>query len=1145
NLAGAPNPSAPPMATAVSAPVSTATVRVSNIPPSAVAKELLAFFDSAVAAAGAAYACEIAAARRGWLSRCIGIVQFDSTAAATLAAELASSGRLPRFLGSLLSVSPAPADLLPRAPDHSLRTADARLLVGNRIAEREFEAADSWDSVRVEVIPGKRRIDLYLDHDSQRYRLEDIRNCYKCSFDGAGAILLKLMYAPRICTKISGPAVYSRFSDDRFHACKEDVKFTWVRALDFTPNHSFGKCSTLALVLDEGAPVPFILNSLPLSGELGELVISLMEFVGPSSKVVPLVDCPTGCSVSYEVLFRVNSLVHMGKIIAKHVNAGLFKALEEIPVHISRRIFEKMSKLEFTCYEPLEFIQKEVHSRKRSHNALLSSKTEGKGKLMMCYRIHITPSRIYCLGPEEEVTNYVVKHHKKYASDFARVTFVDEDWSKLFPDAISARTGRGFFSQPLKTGLYYRILSILKEGFSIGPKKYEFLAFSASQLRGSSVWMFASNDSLKAEDIRRWMGHFEEIRSVSKCAARMGQLFSSSRQTVEILPRDVEEIPDIEVTTDGTKHIFSDGIGKISEKFAKDVAYEIGLDPMNPPSAFQIRYGGYKGVIAVDPDSFRRLSLRPSMKKFESKSTMFNITSWSKPQPCYMNREIISLLSTLGIRDEIFELMQQDDMRELDEMLTNREAALSVLGKIGSTETKTASKMLLQGYEPSLEPYLLMILKAHQDNRLTDIRTRCKIHVPKGRVLIGCLDETGELKYGQVYIRITKNSKEQKDNGQPYFSKDNRKDKTAVVVGKVAISKNPCLHPGDIRVLEAVYDHGLYANNLVDCVVFPQRGERPHPNECSGGDLDGDLYFITWDEKLIPEKVDSPMDYTAARPRIMDHVVTLEEIQKYFVDYMINDSLGAISTAHLVHADRHPMKARSPECLQLAALHSMAVDFAKSGAPAEMPRSLRPREYPDFMERWDKPMYISNGALGKLYRAAASQMQSSPAPSFAQPNPVFDPDLEVPGFEEFLESAEECYDLYVEKLTALMGHYGAEQEDEILTGNIRNRLLYLKKDNKRYFEMKDRIIDSVEGLHKEARGWFTSRPKAEASRRASAWYRVTYHPDHRRREKKWFWSFPWIICDELLKIEESNNGDGLQRVVDEQMMDWNTLACLS
>uniref|UniRef100_A0A453C5Y9 RNA-dependent RNA polymerase n=1 Tax=Aegilops tauschii subsp. strangulata TaxID=200361 RepID=A0A453C5Y9_AEGTS len=181
--------------------------------------------------------------------------------------------------------------------------------------------------------------------------------------------------------------------------------------------------------------------------------------------------------------------------------------------------------------------------------------------------------------------------------------------------------------------------------------------------------------------------------------------------------------------------------------------------------------------------------------------------------------------------------------------------------------------------------------------------------------------------------------------------------------------------------------------------------------------------------------------------------------------------------AHLVHADRHPMKARSPECLQLAALHSMAVDFAKTGAPAEMPRSLRPKEYPDFMERWDKPTYISNGALGKLYRAAASRMQSAPAPSsLAQSSPAFDPDLEVPGFEEFLASAEECYDMYAEKLSTLMSYYGAEHEDEILTGNIRNRLLY----------------------------------------------RVTYHPEHRRPGKKQFWSFPWIVCDELLKIKESS-----------------------
>ena len=50
---------------------------------------------------------------------------------------------------------------------------------------------------------------------------------------------------------------------------------------------------------------------------------------------------------------------------------------------------------------------------------------------------------------------------------------------------------------------------------------------------------------------------------------------------------------------------------------------------------------------------------------------------------------------------------------------------------------------------------------------------------------------------------------------------------------------------------------------------------RPHPNGCFGGNLDGDLCFITWDDKLIPKKVD-PMDYTAMRSHIMDHAVTLE-----------------------------------------------------------------------------------------------------------------------------------------------------------------------------------------------------------------------------------------------------------------------------
>ena len=56
--------------------------------------------------------------------------------------------------------------------------------------------------------------------------------------------------------------------------------------------------------------------------------------------------------------------------------------------------------------------------------------------------------------------------------------------------------------------------------------------------------------------------------------------------------------------------------------------------------------------------------------------------------------------------------------------------------------------------------------------------------------------------------------------------------------------------------------------------------------------------------------------------------------------------------------------------LKLAALHSKAVDYPKTGVPAEIPAILRPRKWPHFMEKKHKPkdqIYISKKILGQLY----------------------------------------------------------------------------------------------------------------------------------------------------------------------------------
>lgn len=52
--------------------------------------------------------------------------------------------------------------------------------------------------------------------------------------------------------------------------------------------------------------------------------------------------------------------------------------------------------------------------------------------------------------------------------------------------------------------------------------------------------------------------------------------------------------------------------------------------------------------------------------------------------------------------------------------------------------------------------------------------------------------------------------------------------------------------------------------------------DRPHPNECSGSDLDGDIYFVCWDPDLIPPLQFEPMDYTPAPTIQLDHDVTIE-----------------------------------------------------------------------------------------------------------------------------------------------------------------------------------------------------------------------------------------------------------------------------
>ncbi|TQD89626.1 hypothetical protein C1H46_024761 [Malus baccata] len=621
-----------------------------------------------------------------------------------------------------------------------------------------------------------------------------------------------------------------------------------------------------------------------------------------------------------------------------------------------------------------------------------------------------------------------------------------------------------------------------------------------------------SGEGLTASDVRAWMGNFSPIRNVAKCAARLGQSFSSSIETLNVDTNEIEVINDVSIMQNGVEYVFSDGIGKISVDFAKEVASKCGLEECIP-SAFQIRYGGYKGVVPVNPTSSMKLSLRKSMCKSESKTTKLDVLAWSKLCPCFLNRQLITLLSTLGVQDDVFKEKQRFCIRELAATLNDPFKAQNALDLISSGEiTNILKELLSYGYEPNVEPFVAMMLRMFKEVKLMELRTKTRILIPDGRSLMGCLDETGTLEYRQFF-----------------YDSVTLSGKRFIVEEQVVVGKSPCLHPGDVQVLMAV--DVLALHHMVDCVVFPQKGPRPHPDECSGSDLDGDIYFVSWDPELIRPRKFPPMDYSPMQTKELDHEFTVEEIADYFVDYTVSDSLGRISNAHTIFADnKHPMKAQCNECIELAKLFSCAVDFAKTGVPAKIPDHLRPRDYPDFMEKPNKRTYESSGVIGVLYRDLKdiALHDSSTTPfSFEISKKSYDPDMEVDGFEYYLEDSHRYKSIYDDKLRSLMEFYGIKTEAELLGTSFMRMPKYPDKS----WNIKS-VDVAVRSLGKEVRGWFDeSGTSLDAGAddnlfaKASAWYCATYHPSYFGKynageDHNHFISFPGCVYDKLIDIKK-------------------------
>ncbi|KAK1657950.1 RNA-dependent RNA polymerase [Colletotrichum godetiae] len=335
------------------------------------------------------------------------------------------------------------------------------------------------------------------------------------------------------------------------------------------------------------------------------------------------------------------------------------------------------------------------------------------------------------------------------------------------------------------------IVRLLRAGLSINGTLYNFFGHSNSQLKSRTCLLLAAT---KAEISRTVdaMGDFSKMKTVQKKAKRIGLLFSTAHTTLSVEPKRCEDIVDIE-TAD---YIFTDGCGLIAPRLAQDLARRIAIvfrTVRYTPSVFQIRYRGCKGVITVDQTMKRGdtvLKVRKSMKKFSGGHDYnFSVVEYSKPYAFgYLNDEVILLLHLLGIATEVLLRKQRQHFDFLASATIDPRVAFCFLMYVNKYEL--AERLLLESLD-AIKPSVVVLVNTEYSKLVKDRgnEQRCRILILKSRLLFGVCDAWGVLKEGECQVRVT-----MEGDGRP----------VALMETEVIVTRNPCLHPGDLQKFKLV-----------------------------------------------------------------------------------------------------------------------------------------------------------------------------------------------------------------------------------------------------------------------------------------------------------------------------------------------------
>ncbi|KAL6884940.1 RNA dependent RNA polymerase domain-containing protein [Trichoderma longibrachiatum] len=372
----------------------------------------------------------------------------------------------------------------------------------------------------------------------------------------------------------------------------------------------------------------------------------------------------------------------------------------------------------------------------------------------------------------------------------------------------------------------------------------------------------------------------------------------------------------------GRGMVMNDGIGRISPSLAKKVADALGL--LDCPSCFQGRLGSAKGMWLIDVESDDErdwVEIYPSQTKWECDfddphHRTLEIRNWpSELKSASLNQQFIPVLEAQSPEPDVMRRVMAEHLeRALHADLGEQAAAMKEpmslrlwihqSGPSKNDRLVDGSAKFMAGLPDNSADKVAFLLDSGFDQRkleyLRDIvwdmckkkgdvlKTKMNITIPCSAYIYMAADFTSTLEEDEVHLSFSTK-----------FQADGFSD-TLLEDMDILVARAPAHLPSDIQRVKVVSRPEL--RKLKDVIIFSTKGRVPLADKLSGGDYDGDIAWVCWDQSIVKNFSNAPV------------LEKLDLIQKGYMRKMGTQFKGILDEVE--SKDYYKYRSNKPELLE-------------------------------------------------------------------------------------------------------------------------------------------------------------------------------------------------------------------------------------